>query len=89
MILDEYITHMKSNSHLDADLSVLMAPFGLGGGLAEISDLPVGMVLDGLLLDFNLHDEIDFVDVLTIAWEVGLDWAGCYLDHPDKIFQVF
>lgn len=87
MSFGEYLKILRPYSNIELTLNRLTLPFGIISG-SEVSDsLLVGHVLDDLASRFGDTDNVDAIDVVAAAYELGHEAAAAFLDEAPYILS--
>ena len=85
----DYVKALRPMSNLPVDMEVLVTPFGIGASDMGDKILLVGHILDEMSEEFQADTLIDCLDVARVAWSLGHDPAGQFLDDaPKLLWQV-
>ncbi len=84
----DYLASLRELSNDKMAMRIILAPFGLPGDAAKF-DLPIGLFCDYLVEEFGMDGKIDAFDAASIAWDLGLEAAGDFLDQgPHQIVNL-
>ena len=87
MTLKEYLRSLRAYSNIPLTMNRLTLPFGVISGSEESTSLLVGHVLDDLSSRLEGSSAIDCIDVAAVAWELGHEPAGPFLDEAPYILS--
>ena len=80
MTVREYLISMTPQANKPLSLSGVLMPFRIAGDEKPSPDLLHGHLLDALIEQFTPADRVDAMDIATVAYELGLEVAGDFLE---------
>ncbi|MCX6109552.1 MAG: hypothetical protein NTZ90_08120 [Proteobacteria bacterium] len=87
MTFKEYLQFLKSYSNAPLTLNRLTLPFGIISDSVESDTLLVGHILDDLAVRLKGDEAVDCIDVVAIAYDLGHENAGSFLDQVPYIMS--
>ena len=81
----EFCNLVKDYMNEPLSLEVLTMPFGILSSDQLSDDLLVGYVVDGMQEEFRADDVIDVLDVMRVAYDLGDENAGDFLDEAPTL----
>ena len=87
MRFTEYLRILRPYSNSPLTLNRITLPFGIIAGSEENSSLLVGHVLDDLATRYSAEDNVDAIDVVASAYDLGHEPAGAFLDEAPYIMS--
>lgn len=89
MTFKDYLAILKAYSNIPLTMNRLTLPFGIISDSIESDTLLVGHVLDDLANRLSGKDPVDCIDVAAIAYDLGHEQAGPFLDQaPDILYRI-
>lgn len=85
MPLSRYNEQLKAFSNAPLSLASLLRPFGIACSSVASDYLFIGHLLDELATQWRGHQAVDALDVATVAYELGFDPAGDFLDASPEL----
>jgi len=87
MSCTEYLKFLKNFSNAPLTLNRLTLPFGIISDGVESDTLLVGHILDDLASRLKGDEPVDCIDVVAIAYDLGHEKAGLFLDEVPYIMS--
>ena len=85
MPFKEYLRILKAYSNAPLTLNRLTLPFGITAGSDASTTLLVGHVLDDMAVRLKGDEPVDCIDVVAVAYDLGHEQAGPFLDQAPHI----
>jgi hypothetical protein len=84
----KYLAALGESANEPLSLELMLRPFQLSVSSVPAADLLMGHLLDALQEEFEDDRKIDSMDVAAVAYDLGYDGAGIFLDEaPNLLFQ--
>lgn len=83
----EYLKILRPYSNIELTLNRLTLPFGIIAGSEASETILVGHVLDDLATRFEDTDNIDAIDAVAAAYDLGHEAAAAFLDEAPYILS--